>query len=105
MNEKIRLLLDQMAALEEDLRQAVHEQEASVLFQIKGKRVEFEASIQDARRRLKTGFFRWVVTYRPHHLQHDCSAGDPRFVCQFLPGHVFPDLPRRQGAPGRLHRV
>ena len=65
MNEKIRLLLDQMAALEEDLRQAVHEQEASVLFQIKGKRVEFEASIQDARRRLKTGFFRWLVTYRP----------------------------------------
>ncbi|MDP2368111.1 hypothetical protein [Rhodoferax sp.] len=65
MNEKIRQLLDQMAVLEEDLRQAVREQEAGVLSQIRGKRVEFEASILDAHRRLKTGLFRWVVTYRP----------------------------------------
>lgn len=65
MNEKIRQLLDQIAALDEDLRRAVQEHEATLLYRVKGKRVEFEASVQNAHRRLKTGFLRWVVTYRP----------------------------------------
>lgn len=68
MNDRIRHLLDQMSALEEDLRVALQEQEAGVLFQIKGKRVEFEQSIREAHRRLKTGFFRWLVAYRPQNL-------------------------------------
>ena len=68
MNDRIRQLLDQMAALEDDLRVALHEQESSVLFEIKGKRVEFEQSIRQAHRRLKTGFFHWLVTYRPQNL-------------------------------------
>lgn len=65
MNDRIRQLLDQIAALDEDLRRAVLEHEATLLYRVKGKRVEFEASVQNAHRRLKTGFFRWVVTYRP----------------------------------------
>jgi hypothetical protein len=68
MNDRIRQLLDQMSALEEDLSIALHEQEASALFQINGKRVECEHSIRQAHRRLKTGFFRWVVAYRPQNL-------------------------------------
>jgi len=68
MNDRIRHLLDQMAALEEDLRVALQEQEAGVLFEIKGKRVEFEQSIREAHRRLKSGFFHWLVTYRPQNL-------------------------------------
>lgn len=68
MNDRIRQLLNQMAALEEDLRVAVHEQESSVLFRIEGKRVEFERSIAAAHRRLKTGFLHWLVTYRPQNL-------------------------------------
>lgn len=68
MNDRIRHLLDQMSLLEEDLRVALHEQEASALFEIKGKRIEFEESIRQAHRRLKTGFFRWLVTYRPQNL-------------------------------------
>ena len=68
MNDKIRNLLAQMAALEDDLRTALHEQESSVLFQINGKRIEFEQSIKQAHRRLKTGFFRWLVTNRPQNL-------------------------------------
>jgi len=68
MNDRIRHLLDQMSALEEDLSIALHEQEANALFQIKGKRVEFEHSIRQAHRRLKLGFFRWVVAYRPQNL-------------------------------------
>ncbi|MCM2289164.1 MAG: hypothetical protein NDI67_09075 [Sulfuritalea sp.] len=68
MNDRIRHLLDQMAALEEDMRAALQEQEAGMLFEIKGRRVEFEQSIREAHRRLKTGFFRWLVAYRPQNL-------------------------------------
>lgn len=57
-----------MAALEDDLREALHEQEASMLFEIRGKRVEFEHSIKQAHCRLKTGFFRWLVANRPQNL-------------------------------------
>ena len=46
MNDRIRHLLDQMSVLEEDLRVAIHEQEASALYRIKGKRIEFEESIR-----------------------------------------------------------
>jgi len=68
MNDRIRSLLSQMGALEEELRVALHEQETGLLFQIKGKRVEFERSILAAHRQLKTGFFRWLVANRPQNL-------------------------------------
>jgi hypothetical protein len=65
MNERIRELLNQMASLDDELRSALHEQEQRVAFQIKGKRVEFEQSVKEAHRRLKTGVFRWLLTGRP----------------------------------------
>lgn len=68
MNEKIRLLLDQMSALERDLLREVQAQEANALYQINGKRVEFEAAVRQAHIQLKTSFFRWLVTYRPQNL-------------------------------------
>jgi hypothetical protein len=68
MNKKIRDLLDQIAALEDDLRATVREQEAQALFQILGKRIEFEASVRETHRRLKNGFFHWLVTNRPLNL-------------------------------------
>jgi hypothetical protein len=68
MNEKINYILAQMAALEAELRTAVHEQQSHVLFTIKGKRVEFERSVHKAHRKLKKNFFRWLVTNRPQNL-------------------------------------
>jgi hypothetical protein len=68
MNDRIRQLLAQMTALEDELREALREQETSMLFEIKGKRVEFEHSIRQAHRRLKTRFFHWLVTNRPQNL-------------------------------------
>ena len=68
MNERISQILAQMAALEGDLRSAVQEQESKMFFQIKGKRVEFESSVKAAHRKLKTNFFRWLVTNRPQNL-------------------------------------
>jgi hypothetical protein len=68
MNDRIQQLLNQMTILEDELREALHEQETSMLFEIRGKRVEFEDSIKQAHRRLKTRFFRWLVTDRPQNL-------------------------------------
>ena len=68
MNDKINQLLSQMAALEDELRTAVHSQESRVFFQIKGKRVEFEKFARDAHRKLKTGVLRWLVKDRPQNL-------------------------------------
>ncbi len=68
MNDRITQILAQMAALEEDLRSAVHDQESRMFFQIKGKRVEFERSVKAAHRKLKKNFFRWLVTNRPQNL-------------------------------------
>lgn len=68
MNDRITQLLAQMAALEEELRTAVHNQESRMFFQIKGKRVEFERSVKEAHRKLKKNFFLWLVTNRPQNL-------------------------------------
>lgn len=68
MNEQISQILAKMAALEDDLRHAVDEQENRALFQIKGKKVEFERSVRAEHRKLKKNFFRWLVTNRPQNL-------------------------------------
>jgi hypothetical protein len=68
MNEKISHLLAQMAALEDELRTAVHEQESRMFFSIKGKRVEFERSVKDAHYKLKKNVFKWLLTNRPQNL-------------------------------------
>lgn len=68
MNNRVQQLLDQITALEDELRTALSEQPSSIYFQIKGKRVEFEKSVQEAHRRLKMNFFRWLVNYRPQNL-------------------------------------
>jgi hypothetical protein len=68
MNDRIDQILARMTALEGELRSAVHEQESRMFFQIDGKRVEFERSIRDAHRRLKSNVFRWLVTDRPQNL-------------------------------------
>lgn len=68
MNNRIQQLLDQITALEDDLRTALSEQQTSVFFQIKGKRIEFEQSIKATHRKLKRNFFRWLITDRPQNL-------------------------------------
>jgi hypothetical protein len=65
VNDKIRQLLTQIGALEDELRTALHAQETRMFFEIKGKRIEFERSVKTAHQRLKRGIFRWIVTDRP----------------------------------------
>lgn len=68
MHDNVRQLMARISALEDELRQTLIQQEASVLFKIKGKRVEFEESILESHRRLRSGFFHWLVTNRPQNL-------------------------------------
>ena len=65
MNQKIRQLVDQIGALEDELKAALHAQETRMFFQIRGQRVEFENNVKAAHQRLKRGIFRWIVTDRP----------------------------------------
>ncbi len=68
MNDRIQHILSQINTLEDDLRQALNEQQHQVLFHIQGKRIEFERSVKETHMQLKTNFFRWLITYRPQNL-------------------------------------
>lgn len=65
MNPKIKDLLAQITSLEDELRAALREQETSILYQLNGKRIEFEGAILETHRKLKRGILRWIVTDRP----------------------------------------
>jgi hypothetical protein len=68
MNERIRSLLNQMTALEDEMRTVLHQQETKMFFEIKGRRIEFENAVKLTHRKLKKNFFRWLVTNRPQNL-------------------------------------
>ncbi len=68
MNDRIQQLLNQITELEDDLRTALNEQQSTIFFQIKGKRVEFEKSMKETHKRLKRNVFTWLVTNRPQNL-------------------------------------
>lgn len=68
MNHRIEELLKQITVLEDELRTAISEQQSSIHFQVKGRRIEFEHSIKQTHQKLKKNFFRWLVTNRPQNL-------------------------------------
>jgi hypothetical protein len=61
MQERIRRLLGEISALEEDLRTALHEQETRLHFQIVGKRIEFQKAIRDRHRELRVSWLSWFA--------------------------------------------
>ena len=61
MNDQISQILARMAAVEDELRTAVQQQESKMFFQIKGKRVEFERSVAEAGRRARTKVRRYCA--------------------------------------------
>ncbi|HZW25794.1 MAG TPA: hypothetical protein VFF26_09945 [Gallionella sp.] len=65
MNNRVRQIVEQIAALEEELDAAIEEHEQRLRYQIEGKRVVFEQAVRDAHRRVKLGIFRWFLTVRP----------------------------------------
>lgn len=65
MNNRVRQIVEQIAALEDELDAAIEEHEQRLRYQIEGKRVVFEQAVRDAHRRVKLGIFRWFLTVRP----------------------------------------
>lgn len=65
MNSRIRQILDQITALEDELHTAIEQQESRLRYRIEGRRVTFENAIRDAHRRLRMGVFQWLLTSRP----------------------------------------
>lgn len=65
MDTRIRDLLVKIEALEDELREAVHERESRVFFTIKGKRVEFEHSIRKMHESAKRSIPRWLLGAKP----------------------------------------
>lgn len=68
MQEKIRLILNKITALEDELRRELHAQESRLFYKIEGGRIRFEQAIREAHLRLKVGVFRWFLTIRPQNL-------------------------------------
>ena len=46
MNEKIRIILQQIHTLEKELRHVLHEQEERVFYKIEGTRIKFERKVK-----------------------------------------------------------
>ena len=65
MNNRIRHILDQITALENELHAAIEAHEGRLRYQIKGKRIIFERAIKEAHLKVKMGVFRWLTTVRP----------------------------------------
>jgi len=65
MNEKMRDIIQQIKALEEEIQSELNKQGALWFYKIQGKRVEFERSIREKHRSLKLGIFHWFLTVRP----------------------------------------
>jgi hypothetical protein len=68
MNDHIRRIMDQITALESELQTALHEQQKRLLYQLKGRRVEFERNIRLMHRQLRTGIIQWILTIPPRNL-------------------------------------
>ena len=65
MNNRISQIIEQIAALEDELQTLAQTQENRLLYQIAGRRVVFEQAIHEAHQRVKQSLFRWFLTVRP----------------------------------------
>ena len=65
MNEKIRIILQQIHTLEKELRHVLHEQEERVFYKIEGTRIKFERKVKKKHLRLKVGLIHWFRNSRP----------------------------------------
>ena len=68
MDVRIKQIIDQIKLLEDELSEELHQQEDHLLFQLKGKKVEFEQSIKQAHRKFKTNVWQWLFGLHPINL-------------------------------------
>jgi len=65
MNNRIRQILNQISALEDELEAAIEQQEERLRYQIEGKRITFERAIMETHAKVKVSVLRWFMTVRP----------------------------------------
>lgn len=68
MIDRIKLLIEQIKALEDELTEELQKQEHKIVFELKGKKVEFENHVKQAHRQLKTDILPWLFGNRPLNL-------------------------------------
>lgn len=65
MSDRVRQILDQIKALEDEMQSEINEQSSRFFYKIQGKRIEFERTIKETHRSLKKDIFHWFMTVRP----------------------------------------
>lgn len=60
MNDDIQRLVQQLADLEEELRQKLYDQETRILYRLEGSRVEFESGIREAHEKMRAKLMPWL---------------------------------------------
>jgi hypothetical protein len=101
MNTRIKILLEKLEKLEDELREELRQQSQQFQYQLEGTRVRFDQAITEAHRRVKTGLLAW---FRASSLQNVLSV-------PFIYGMVIPlallDLAATvfQAACFRLYRI
>lgn len=80
MNEEIRRIVLELAELENELRDKLHEQETRILYRLEGTRVEFENHVRAAHERMRMHVLTWLARSQ---LRNILSA--PFIYAMFLP--------------------
>ncbi|NNM70343.1 MAG: hypothetical protein HKM00_10360 [Gallionella sp.] len=65
MNSRIRQIVGQIIALENELQKAVEEQQEHLRYLVDGKRIIFEQTIRKAHLKARMSIFHWFLTVRP----------------------------------------
>src|SRR5690606_6381117 len=60
MHDNIRNILARITALEDELRDAIAEQQVHFRFRVEGTRVRFEEGMRETHRQLKVGLLTWL---------------------------------------------
>jgi hypothetical protein len=68
MDDRIRVLLAQLNAIEDELRTALHQQEERLHFRVVGRRIEFQEAMRRRHRELRMGLVRWLGASSPRNV-------------------------------------
>lgn len=68
MPPEIRSLVEQLHAVEDELREALYQQHTRRLFSIEGTTIRFRPEVAAGHRSLKRGFFGWFFASRPQNI-------------------------------------
>jgi hypothetical protein len=65
MDDRIRQILAQINALEDEMQSELSAQGSRWFYQIQGKRIEFERTIRETHRGIRMSIIHWFMTVRP----------------------------------------